>query len=338
MVDLDKLRKKLELLGSGVSINKQGIMQVKERLEKLDIPEGVVKVTRTDNVKHLSSKASSLTELAIGKGVRYVDLEGCNNLERLVLSEEIDADKIKLPSNLKEIVIDFLSGCASIVGSGGDYKANWNIHSIDGTLYMYGLFRGKFRTLDLNIESLGNNFHKLIGEPISGDKLILRGNKQLDLTYVLLKSGFKGFKEVEFIGVESMLYRVIGSTSTRSIVYGNDLKYLTVDLSASQNYIMVNFDFSRLPNLKEFDIKNIEMLSSKPVKDVIMSDSIIKFCALKDVSGTLRLSRNLREEDLKAWIDRLHTYSIQELQITEAQYEIYHDKLDSLSVNIVRRA
>ena len=80
------------------------------------------------------------------------------------------------------------------------------------------------------------------------------------------------------------------------------------------------------------------MLESKPVKDVIMSDSIIKFCALKDVSGTLRISRNLREEDLKTWIDRLYTYSIQELQITEAQYERYHDKLDSLSVNIVRRA
>lgn len=335
MADLGKLRKKLELLGSGVSINKQGIMQVKERLEKLDIPEGVVKAIRTDNVRHLSSKASSLTELAIGKGVRYVDLEGCSNLKGLVLSEEIDADKIKLPSNLQEIVLDFLSGPTGIVGTGGDYKANWNLHNIDGTLYMYGLFRGKFRTLDLNIENLGNNFHKLIGEPISGDKLILRGNKHLDLTYVLSKSEFK---EIELVGIESIQYGLIGSALTYSIIYGNDLKYITIDLSGSRNYITINFDFSRLPNLKEFSIKNIETLSSKPVKDVIMSDNIIKFCALRDVSGTLRLSSNLREEDLKAWVDRLHTYSIQELQITEAQYEIYHDKLDSLSVNIVRRA
>ena len=241
MADLDKLRKKLELIGSGVSINKQGIMQVKERLEKLDIPEGVVKAVRTDNVRHLSSKASSLTEIAIGKGVRYIDLEGCNNLKRLVLSEEIDADKIKLPSNLQEIVLDFLSGSTGIIGTGGDYKANWNLHSIDGTLYISGLFRGKFRTLDLNIENLGNNSHKMIGDHICGDKLILRGNKHLDLTYILSKSEFK---EIELIGIESIQYSLLGSALTYSIVYGNDLKYITVDLSASQSYILVNFDFS----------------------------------------------------------------------------------------------
>lgn len=335
MTDLDKLRKKLELLGSGVSINKQGIMQVKERLEKLDIPEGVTKATEIRNVKHLSSAASSLTELAIGKGVRYVDLEGCNNLKGLILSEEIDADKIKLPSNLQEIVLDFISGYTGIVGTGGDYKANWNLHSIDGLMYMYGLFKGKFRTLDLNIENLDDGLHGLIGEYTGGDKLILRGNKHLDLTYVLYKSEFK---EIELIGIESIHYGLIGSTLTYSKVYGNDLKYIAVDLSGSRNYATINFDFSRLHNLQEFSIKNIEMLSSKPVKDVIMSDSVIKFCSLKDVSGTLRLSSNLREEDLKAWVDGLNTYSIKELQITEAQYERYRDRLESLSVNIVRRA
>ena len=311
------------------------MMQVKERLEKLDIPEGVVKAIRTDNIKHLSSKASSLTELAIGKGVRYIDFEGCSNLKRLVLSEEIDADKIKLPSSLQEIVLDFLSGSTGIIGTGGDYRANWSLHNIDGTLYMYGLFRGKFRTLDLNISNLGNNSHKLIGNPIRGDKLILRGNKHLDLTYILGKSKFK---EIELIGIESIQYNLLGSASMYSMVYGNDLKYINIDLRGSRNYIDINFDFSRLPNLKEFDIKNIEMLSSEPVKDIIMSDSIIKFCPLRDVSGTLRLSSNLREEDLKAWVDKIKYYDIHELQITEAQYEKYHDKLDSLSVNIVRRA